>query len=138
MIRLAALFGAFPALARAADSAAPVLDTGTILQMLASLALVLGAIVALAWVLRRLGQGPAGNTGLLRVISSTAVGQKERVVVVEVSDVWLVLGVAPGQVAPLYTLPRQESANAGTPAQTAPPFAQWLQRAMGKHETPAN
>lgn len=137
MIRLAALFGAFPALAHAAETAAPMLDGGTVLQMLASLALVLGAIVALAWLLRRLGQGPGGNTGLLRVIGSASVGQKERVVVVEVSDVWLVLGVAPGQVAPLYTLPRQEHAAAKT-GPAAPPFAMWLQRAMGKHETPAS
>jgi len=137
MIRLAALLGAAPVLALAADSAAPALDAGTVVQMLASLALVLGAIVGLAWFLRRLNQGPSGKSKLLRVVSSTAVGQKERVVVVEVSDIWLVLGVAPGQVAPLYTMPRQEGAAAPAAAAT-PPFAQWLQRATGKHETPAS
>jgi flagellar protein FliO/FliZ len=135
MIRLAAFLASVPALGHAADNAAPVLDLAAVLQMIASLALVLGVIVALAWLLRRIGSGPVGNAGLLRVISSTAIGQKERVVVVEISDLWLVLGVAPGQVSALYTLPRQE----GTPAPAGPTpasFAQWMQRALGKQGRP--
>jgi flagellar protein FliO/FliZ len=35
------------------------------------------------------------------------VGQRERVVVVEIGDDWLVLGVAAGQVRALHTLPAQ-------------------------------
>lgn len=132
MTRLAALLALLPGVA-AAESAPPVLDAGTVFQMLGSLALVLGAIIALAWLLRRIGSGPAGSAGLLKVIGSAAVGQKERVVVVEVADTWLVLGVAPGQVSALHTLPRQELGGVST-QQAAAPFAQWLKRAVAKHE----
>lgn len=133
MKRLAAYLALTPAAAMAAEGAPPAFDAGTIFQMLGSLALVLGLIIALAWLLRRLGNGPGGSSGLLRVVGSTAVGQKERVVVVELADTWLVLGVAPGQVSALYSLPRQEAAAQAKPEAPAP-FAQWLKQAVAKHD----
>jgi flagellar biogenesis protein FliO len=39
------------------------------------------------------------------VLSSTSVGTRERVVLVEVENTRLLLGVAPGQVRTLYELP---------------------------------
>ncbi len=136
MNRFAPALALLPLPALAADAAPPVLDAGTVLQMVASLALVLAAIVALAWLLRRLGQGAAGHSGMLRVIASASLGQKERVVVVELADTWLVLGVAPGQVSQLHVLPRQTTDLAQSPP-SAPPFAEWLKRAVSRHETPS-
>lgn len=71
------------------------------------LALVIGLIFLLAWVVRRFGLQPSGNGRLLKVVSSVMVGQRERVVVVEIGNAWLVLGVAAGQVRALHTLPAQ-------------------------------
>lgn len=71
------------------------------------LALVIGLIFLLAWAVRRFGLQPSGNGRLLKVVSSVMVGQRERVVVVEIGDNWLVLGVAAGQVRALHTLPAQ-------------------------------
>lgn len=71
------------------------------------LAVVIGLIFLLAWVTRRFGLQPSGNSRLLKVVSSVMVGQRERVVVVEIGDAWLVLGVAAGQVRALHTLPAQ-------------------------------
>ena len=42
----------------------------------------------------------------MRVVAGTAVGSRERVVVLEVADTWLVLGVAPGRVTALAEMPR--------------------------------
>ncbi|HEY5366391.1 MAG TPA: flagellar biosynthetic protein FliO, partial [Casimicrobiaceae bacterium] len=42
----------------------------------------------------------------IRIIATQALGQRERVVLVEIADQWLVLGVAPGQVSALSTLPK--------------------------------
>jgi len=100
------------AAAAPAASAGSALSVGSIVQALAGLAAVLALVVALAWALRRYsGMGGTGS-GLIRVISATAVGQRERVVLVEVGDTWLLLGVAPGQVRALQTLPKAESAPA--------------------------
>jgi flagellar protein FliO/FliZ len=70
-----------------------------------ALLLVLGLILGMAWVLKRLpGSGFRPAEGL-RVVASLAVGAKERVVVVEVNGEQLLLGVSPGGVRTLHRLP---------------------------------
>jgi len=93
-------------------------DTGwALLQMALALAFVLALVAGSLWLLRRLrvGQGPHG--AVLRVVASAAVGPRENVVVVEIGDQWLVLGVAPGNVRLLETRPRSEAVG---PDDTAP------------------
>lgn len=80
------------------------------------LALVLALIFFCAWLLRRLGFQPRGGQRLLKVVSSVMVGQRERVVVVEVQGTWLVLGVTTAQVRTLHTLAAEPQA-ASTAAQ---------------------
>jgi len=73
--------------------------------MLLSLSLILGLFVLAAWLLKRyLPQ--VGKPGPVKVVGATLVGPRERVVVVEVEDTWLVLGVGGGQVRMLHTLPK--------------------------------
>ena len=71
--------------------------------MVASLLLILGGFVLVAWLVRRwMPQG--AQAGLVRIVGATSVGPRERVVVVEVDDTWLVLGVGGGQVRSLHTM----------------------------------
>lgn len=102
-----------PALAHAAtalDAAAPEASAaGSLLQVFIGLVAVLLLIVATAWVGKRMGVAPGSASGPLQVVASTSVGTRERVVVVEVGESWLVLGVAPGSVNALATLPRGEA-----------------------------
>lgn len=98
-----------------------------------SLLVVIAAILLLAWLVRRfnLHSGAAGQH--LRVVGSVAVGQRERVVLVEVDNTWLVLGVGGGQVTRLHELPAQESPTtpaAGTSATNG--FAQRLTQALAR------
>lgn len=72
------------------------------------LAVVIGLIFLFAWVARRFGLQPSGSSRVLKVVSSAMVGQRERVVVVEIGDSWLVLGVAAGQVRALHTMPAEK------------------------------
>jgi flagellar protein FliO/FliZ len=72
----------------------------------AALLLVLGLIFLCSWLLKRcalLRRLPAA-TPRLRVIASTAVGARERVVIVAVDDRQLLLGVAPGHITKLHEL----------------------------------
>lgn len=79
--------------------------TSGLVTVLLSLVLILGGFVALAWLARRYLPGMAAQ-GVAKVVGTTAVGARERVVVVEVTDTWLVLGVGGGNVRLLHTLPR--------------------------------
>jgi flagellar protein FliO/FliZ len=70
-----------------------------------ALLLVLGLILGMAWVLKRMpGSGFRPAEGL-RVVASLAVGAKERVVVVDVNGEQLLLGVSPGGIRTLHRLP---------------------------------
>jgi flagellar protein FliO/FliZ len=109
--------------------ATPTMPLGAMLQSFFALLLVLAVIVAAAWLLKRAQRLPGASSVVLRSISGIAVGPKERVVVVEIGETWLVLGVAPGQVRTLHTLPRQALPAGGA---EAPRFAEWLARARGR------
>ncbi|KGT93347.1 hypothetical protein NG99_11835 [Erwinia typographi] len=97
-------------------------DTGTPGSMLftvsGALVLVLLFIVALAWIARRFGFTAAAARGhkLLAVKSSLAIGQRERVVVVEIDRQWLVLGVSAAGIALLTTLEKKELVETAVPA----------------------
>ena len=85
-------------------------DTASsVLTVLLSLGLILGGFVAVAWFARRYLPG-MGTQGAVKVVGTTAVGTRERVVVVEVDNTWLLLGVGGGNVRLLHTLPKPEQA----------------------------
>lgn len=83
--------------------------TGNIAQMAFGLAIVLSAIALVAWLARRMGLGASKGTRLMQVVTSVSVGVKERVIVVEVGAQWMILGVAPGRVNLLATLPAAQT-----------------------------
>ncbi len=56
------------------------------LQMVAGLLLVLFIIGAMAWLLKRFAIFPQAGSGAIKIVASASVGQKERVVIVEVED----------------------------------------------------
>ena len=81
---------------------------GSMFTVLLSLALILGGFVAVAWFVRRYLPG-MGAQGAVKVVGATAVGARERVVVVEIEGTWLLLGVGGGNVRLLHTLPKPAS-----------------------------
>ena len=86
---------------------------GSLFTVLLSLGLILGGFVAVAWFARRYLPG-MGAQGAIKVVSSTAVGSRERVVVVEVDHTWLLLGVGGGNVRLLHTLSKPDQAASPT------------------------
>lgn len=108
------------------------------LQVMLGLGLVLAVIAGAAWLLRRFGGMARGPASVVKVIGGSAVGQRERVVLVEVGDTWLVVGVAPGHVTALHSMPKGEStvsipngANTGSPVGDAR-FSAWFKQVMEK------
>lgn len=86
-------------------------DTATsMFTVLLSLALILGGFVAVAWLARRYLPG-MGAQGAVKVVGTTSVGARERVVVVEVDNTWLLLGVGGGNVRLLHTLAKPADSN---------------------------
>ena len=86
----------------------PAVSSGSLVQIIFSLLLVLAAIVLVAWLLKRMNMTQQGSGNLLKVLGGVSIGQRERIVLVEINDTWLVVGVGPGQIRTLHTLPKAE------------------------------
>ncbi|WP_227368226.1 flagellar biosynthetic protein FliO [Halomonas sp. M20] len=86
-----------------------------------ALAVVIGIILLCSAFLKRVGPGRKGSGQHLKMVASTAVGQRERVVIVDVKGTWLVLGVGGGQITHLHEMPapEEEIANASAPSTAA-------------------
>ncbi|WP_409523796.1 flagellar biosynthetic protein FliO [Nitrincola sp. MINF-07-Sa-05] len=88
----------------AAEATAPVMrmaepiSIGSILQMLFGLVLVLVVIFGLGWLLRRVSVLP-GQHPKLKIVASLALSNRERVVLVQVGEEQVLVGVAQGQVS---------------------------------------
>jgi len=116
--------------ARAADVPPAVVTAGSMLQVMLGLGVVLVAVAGTAWLLKRFAVQPRNAAGVLRVIAGAAVGQRERVVLIEIGATWLLVGVAPGQVRALHTMPKSELAPAAAAPADERSFAAWLRQMM--------
>lgn len=119
--------------ARAAEQAAAPASTGSLLQVLVGLVIVLALMAGAAWMLKRMGMAGTGGNSVAKVVGGVSVGNRERVVVVEVGEQWIVVGVAPGRVNALSTMPRQETAPATAgELESAKNFSAWLKHTIDK------
>lgn len=123
MLRLLPLL-LLPTAARAADDPAAVITASSYWQAMLALLLIVGLLFAAAWLARKVSGGKVFGQGRMQVIGGVALGPRERIVLVEVEDTWLVIGIVPGQIRTLHQLPKGSPPSGDTPS--APPFAQWL------------
>jgi flagellar biosynthetic protein FliO len=77
----------------------------SLLQTILGLIVIIGLILLSAWVMRKISPS-MGSNSLLKVISATSVGPREKVVIVEIEEQWLVVGVTSSQVNLLKKLPK--------------------------------
>ncbi|GAB1394022.1 flagellar biosynthetic protein FliO [Rhodocyclaceae bacterium] len=107
LFSLVLLFSTPGVLAAEVGAATPDLGASA-LQMMLGLVVVLGLLLGTLWLLKRISQPSGPVAGLMRVVAGVSVGPRERVVILELGNSWLVLGVSPGQVSTLAEIPRQE------------------------------
>ena len=131
--------GAAPA-APASPLAGP--SAGNLLQTIFALTLVLGVLFALAWFMKRYGPKAGAGSANLRIVGALNLGGRERIMVVEVGEQWIVVGAAPGRVNALATMPKQAGSPGPLPGQAhstlsehQPPassFGEWLKQTIDK------
>ncbi len=69
-----------------------------------SLIFIVILIFFLAWVIKRIGYHPINNNQLMKVVATLPVTAKEKIVLVQVGEEQIVIGVAPGFVGNIKTL----------------------------------
>jgi flagellar protein FliO/FliZ len=111
--------------AQAAGAESPGVSGAAMIQMLLGLALIVAILFFGAYFLRKLNGGRSfGNTGPLRIVGGLMISPRERIILVEVGETWLVVGLVPGQIKTLHTLAKGQ-----LPAeQGGTPFVHWLRQ----------
>lgn len=78
--------------------------TANLLQTSLGLLVVLAVIAAAAWGVKRFGHLRMGVQGQMKIVGGVSLGTRERVVLLQVGEQQLLLGVAPGQIRTLHVL----------------------------------
>lgn len=144
---LGVLSGAVSAAEVAQHATSP---TAGLFKTMLGLIVVLIVMGVVAWLAKRMTGRTPGTYSAARIVGGVSVGSRERVVVVEIGNRWLVVGVAPGQVNAIANLGKDDGVqiNEVLPDDKAAPnqpvnlmnvgmhagksFASWLKQASNK------
>lgn len=85
-----------------------------LVQVTLGLVLVLVAIFFIAWLLRRTGKFYSQTGGQFRILGGLSMGARERIVLVQLADTQILVGVAPGSIRKLHVLSGDEKISVPT------------------------
>jgi flagellar protein FliO/FliZ len=89
----------------AAVAAKPSVVTGeSVFGVVFSLLLVVAVIFMLAWVMRRMGGATPRSNALMKIVGGLSMGTRERIVLIQVGEEQLLVGIAPGRIQTLHVL----------------------------------
>lgn len=116
-------------------AAAPVAGTsvvGQLTQLVLGLLLVVGLIFLLAWLIRRVQRVGPGSAQVIELIGTRSLGTRDRLVLVQVGEEQILLGLTPGSITALHVLKQPVVVADSRPA--TPEFAQRLMELLGKDQ----
>jgi len=105
-------------------------------QVFLGLLLVLALMFALAWLAKRmrLVPGAIGSTGVIRTLAVLSLGNREKILLVQVGEEQLLLGVTSQQITLLHELKTPIDPNKSA---TKPAFNQFMQHWLVKNKSAA-
>ena len=81
----------------------PVIEGPEILSLGLSMIIIIGAVVALGWLYSRMRFVGGGAANVINVIATRGLGPKERLLLIEVGDQQLLVGMTASSVQTLHT-----------------------------------
>ena len=103
-----------------------------LLKLTGGLILVVFVIVVLAWLVKKLNLAQQSGQGLIRVVAGLSLGTRDRIVLLQVGEEQILVGLSPGRIEKLHTLAQPLDVPDG-PAVGAN-FADRFNRLMGDRE----
>ncbi len=102
-------------------------------QLVFSLGVVLALIFAAAWLLKRFTQLPGGRQQHIQIISAMAVGRQEKLLLVQVGQQQMLIGVTSAKITLLQTLAEPVAvADNEAHEDAGMPFSKWFNDALKK------
>lgn len=85
-------------------SAPPAINIADYFKVMLGLAFVIALFLACTFLFKRFGNGHVAGRGQMRVIDGLHLGNRERLVLIEIKDKQLLLSITPGQINKLDTI----------------------------------
>ena len=115
-----------------AEAMAPLdpISSPYLMKLTLGLILVVALIFLFAWLLKKFNLNQGSQNGLIRIIAGLSMGTRDRIVLLQIGEEQILLGLSPGRIQKLHTLsqPLDISGEAEVPGSA---FADKLQRLMG-------
>lgn len=102
------LFDLLISSAIAAETTSSEISSSVYLQAFLSLIFILGILFFATWILRKVSGGKGFGNQKIKVIGGVALSPREKIVLLQISDECLVIGVVPGQIRTLHKLPLEK------------------------------
>jgi len=106
----------------------PVISGPDIASLAMSLVVVVAAVVGLGWLYSRMRFSSGGAGDLINVVASRALGPKERLLLVQVDDQQLLVGITATQIRTLHSFDKPVAAD--VVSSDVPGFADRLKTAI--------
>ncbi len=108
-------------------------DSTSLVQLSLSLLVVIGLIVGISWLLRRMQSLPGGGGEQMRILATLAVGTRERILMIDAAGTRLLVALAPGAIRTLHVFAADDTPAVAVDADPSsdggggsPPFGQLL------------
>ena len=102
-----------------------------LMKLTGGLILVVALIFLFAWLLKKFNFNQHSQNGLIRIIAGLSMGTRDRIVLLQIGEEQILLGLTPGRIQKLHTLSQPLDAVSEAPGSA---FADKLQRLMGDRE----
>ena len=102
-----------------------------LLKLSAGLILIVVLIFLLAWLVRKFNLNQGSHSGLIKIIAGLSIGTRDRIVLLQVGEEQILVGLTPGKIEKLHTLSQPLEVPGEQPAVSAS-FASKLNRLMGE------
>ncbi len=100
-----------------------------LLKLTGGLILVVALIFLFAWLLKKFNLNQHSQNGLIRIIAGLSIGTRDRIVLIQVGEEQILLGLTPGRIEKLHSLSQPVEAPGEQAVSSV--FAEKLQRLMG-------
>ena len=101
-----------------------------LMKLTGGLVLIVAVIFVLAWLVKRFNLNQQAGSGLIRVIAGLSIGTRDRIVLLQVGEEQILLGLTPGRIEKLRTLAEPLKPAGEAPAASTS-FAEKINRLMG-------
>ena len=132
---LAIIIGCLPQLALAQGEQPPAavlepLSSPYLMKLTGGLILVVVVIFALAWLVKKFNLAQQSHGGLIRIVAGVSIGTRDRIVLLQVGEEQILVGLTPGRIEKLHTL-AEPLALPGESSAASASFAEKINRLMG-------